>query len=394
MSKRSRATLASVLQASSFLLDVAPRIGLGAAVVATIVGISAIVLAVRRSEHASAAVVATAALAATAPALGLVALAMALHSIDPANAAEGPGTRARLAAAAYDDGTLAARRGAIGAGLPLLLASLALVVARKHRPMAWLAAVLATSTAGAAWLGASKPGPVDPGPQKARLMDARALVDVDRTRGCDALARAVTDDFQWNPMKGPLPPEVPAAVPDYAAVATKCARWALAEGRLGADGTSPLLVDDAFRKEVTDDVDLQPCTFGCGGDDDFGGYGVIGLPPKRNEVRFLTTERTETGPTDYPPDVLLRVVGRAPTRMRLRSCPEAGRGNVTVRLTIEPSGKVASVTSEPLPSAAAGPPLADPALIACVVRAMGTLTFPPPEGTVTITFPVGFAPAK
>ena len=199
-------------------------------------------------------------------------------------------------------------------------------------------------------------------------MDARDLVDVDRARGCDALAKAMTEDYAWEPAMGPLPAEVRASVPDYPEVATKCARWALAEGKLGT-GPSPLLVDDAFRAEVRDDVDLHPCSFGCGDDNDFGGYGVIGVGPKHNEVRFVTTERTETGPTDYPPDVLLRIVGRAPTRMRLRSCPETAPGNVTVTITIERSGKVATVASTPTPSTAAGAPLADANVIACVVHA-------------------------
>lgn len=382
------------MQVSDFLLESAPRIGIATAVVGTLVGIAAVSLSVRRSDHAIVPAIGALALAAIAPALGLFALAAALHAADAASVGQGRGTRAQGAALAHERGTSEARDGAYCAIAPLLLGAIALVASRKRHVAGWIAVGLSALTAGAAGKASMQRGPVDPGERQVRLMDARDLVDVDRPRGCAALSRVVAHDFAWEPTKGPLPPEIRATVPDYEAVANKCARWGLAEGTLGSDADhSPLLVDDAFRTEVLEDVDLHPCTFGCGASDDgddFGGFGVIGLGPKHNQVRFVTEARTETGPTDYPPAVLRRIVARAPTRLQLRRCPETTPGNVTVTLTIQPSGKVATVTSTPQSSVDAGPAITNPDLVACVVHAMEALTFPPPDGTVTVTFPIAF----
>jgi hypothetical protein len=280
----------------------------------------------------------------------------------------------------------------------LLLGAIALVAARKRHVGGFVALGLTSLTAAAAWEGALQSGPSDPGEPWAHLMDARDVMDVDRRKGCEALANVMSNELAWDPEKGPLPPQVRATVPDYDEVATKCARWDLAEGNTEAIGRhSPLLVDAAFRAEVMDDVDLHPCWFGCAptdGDEEFGGYPVLGLAPKHNEVRFLTEARTESGPTDYPPKVLRRIVARALTRIRLRRCAETTPGNGTVTLTVERSGKVISVAPVPMPSEEGGPAITNPEVVACVVHAMEALTFPPPEGTVTITFPIAFDAMK
>ncbi len=370
--------------------------GAGAALAGAIVGVVAIVLAIRRSPHAIIATIAALALATIPPTAGLLAFSSLVHEADESTVGEGRGTRAHAAAVGHEIGTEKASWGATIALAPLILGAIALVVARKRQVGGFIAFALSTLTVGAAWKASTQPGPVDPGSQRCNLMDARDLIDVDRVAGCAALAQSVASDFQWDPKKGPLPPEVRATVPDYDAVASKCVRWAFAEGRIDSEWEatqSPLLVDAKLRNEINSDPDLHPCMFGCDPDSDleFGGYPTINVPPKRNEVRFLTAARIETGPTDYPPAVLKRIVGRAPTRMRLRSCPETAPGNVTVMLTIEASGNVVSVTSVPTSSTEAGPAITTPAMIECVSNAMKALTFPPPEGTVTITFPIAFA---
>lgn len=381
------------MQLSGFLVDTAPKIGIVAAVVAALVAVAAIVLLVRRSESTVVAGIGAVALASIAPIFGLVGLWTALRTADAASVGQLRGTRAMNAADAEREGIRLAHEGALRGIAPLLLATVAIVGARKRRLAGLVAVGLSGSTIGAAWAAGARPVPPAVEVRRARLLDARDQVDVDRARGCAELSRAVSDGYDWEPRTGALPADVRAAVPDYDSVATKCARWALVDGSglLGSDPlASPLLVDPALRDETLNDVDLHPCSFGCAGDDDFGGYGVLGLPPKRNEVRFVTEERTETGPTDYAPDVLRRIVGRAPTRMRVRKCPATAPGNVTVTMTVLVTGKVGAVESTPTPSPIAGPALTDAALVACVLEAMRGVTFPPPDGTVTLTFPIAF----
>jgi hypothetical protein len=91
-----------------------------------------------------------------------------------------------------------------------------------------------------------------------------------------------------------------------------------------------------------------------------------------------------------PPEVIQRIVRQNFGRMRL--CYEQGlardpalQGKVVIRLIIDRQGSVASA------SAAAGTDLLDPAVVACVTRAMSGLSFPQPEGgLVTVNYPIQF----
>jgi hypothetical protein len=92
-----------------------------------------------------------------------------------------------------------------------------------------------------------------------------------------------------------------------------------------------------------------------------------------------------------PPEVIQRIVRQNFGRFRL--CYENGlrqhpglEGRVTVRFVIDTSGAVAS-------AADGGSSLPDPAVVQCVVRGFGNLSFPQPEGgTVTVVYPIQFSP--
>ena len=62
------------------------------------------------------------------------------------------------------------------------------------------------------------------------------------------------------------------------------------------------------------------------------------------------------------------------------------RGQVSVRFVIAKDGKVSDVRD-------AGSTLPDPAVIACVVKGFGDLSFPAPDGgIVTVVYPISFSP--
>lgn len=92
-----------------------------------------------------------------------------------------------------------------------------------------------------------------------------------------------------------------------------------------------------------------------------------------------------------PPEVIQRIVRQNFGRFRL--CYERGllshptlAGRVSVRFVIDRSGAVSSAED-------AGSTLPDASVVACVVRAFPGLSFPQPEGgTVTVTYPILFAP--
>jgi Ca-activated chloride channel family protein len=92
-----------------------------------------------------------------------------------------------------------------------------------------------------------------------------------------------------------------------------------------------------------------------------------------------------------PPEVIQRIVRQNFGRFRL--CYENGlrnnpnlSGRVSVRFLINESGSVSSVAN-------GGSDLPDSGVIACVVRSFSGLSFPQPDaGSVTVTFPIVFAP--
>jgi len=92
-----------------------------------------------------------------------------------------------------------------------------------------------------------------------------------------------------------------------------------------------------------------------------------------------------------PPEVIQRIVRQNFGRFRL--CYENGlrnnpnlQGRVAVKFVIDRSGAVASAAN-------GGSDLPDGAVVQCIVRAFGNLSFPQPEGgVVTVVYPVVFNP--
>jgi hypothetical protein len=91
-----------------------------------------------------------------------------------------------------------------------------------------------------------------------------------------------------------------------------------------------------------------------------------------------------------PPEVIQRIVRQNFGRFRLcyenglRKDPKLG-GKVAVTFVIQADGSVSSPTS--------GGDLASPDVKACIVKAIGRLSFPQPEGgTVKVTYPLVFSP--
>jgi len=94
-----------------------------------------------------------------------------------------------------------------------------------------------------------------------------------------------------------------------------------------------------------------------------------------------------------PPEVIQRIVRQNFGRFRLcyeqglRSDPKLA-GKISVKFEIDRSGAVQKVAD-------AGSDLKSPAVIACVLRAFGNLSFPQPEsGTVSVVYPITFDPGS
>jgi len=116
-----------------------------------------------------------------------------------------------------------------------------------------------------------------------------------------------------------------------------------------------------------------------------GGDG--GAPPSAPKLR----EGAVTVTGALPPEVVRRIVRQNFGRFRL--CYENGlrknpnlAGNLLVSFTIDAAGAVSRASD-------GGSTLADPAVVTCVVRAFGALSFPQPvSGSVTVGYPITLLP--
>jgi hypothetical protein len=204
------------------------------------------------------------------------------------------------------------------------------------------------------------------------------------------------------------------------AAATACGLAAEPAGSLGRDNIAargPIFGDvpgDAFGHDGLGFSDAALGGGGGGGDGDFvgldrvhgldvaagggptgaiGGRGIggrdgpAGRKPRSPSLRAVAVETNGRLPAEVIQRVLRQQSGR------LRFCYEAGlaknpnlAGRVAVRFVIDRSGAV-SLASD------AGSDLPDAAVVSCVVRVVTGLTFPePPDGIVTVTYPVVFSP--
>ncbi|WP_437757051.1 AgmX/PglI C-terminal domain-containing protein [Sorangium sp. So ce1389] len=121
-----------------------------------------------------------------------------------------------------------------------------------------------------------------------------------------------------------------------------------------------------------------------------GGHGRLGGNHRGAAVPSIRRGATQVSGR-FPPEVIQRIVRQSFGRFRL--CYEEGlrrdaslQGRVAVRFTIDPSGAVANARD-------GGSDLPDAAVVSCVVRAFGALSFPAPErGSVNVVYPLQFAP--
>lgn len=148
---------------------------------------------------------------------------------------------------------------------------------------------------------------------------------------------------------------------------------------------------DLERTFVVDDEARRRPPLQGAGQDGFGGFvgqgglGVVRAPTLRGQNATVTGR--------LPPEVIQRIVRQNFGRFRL--CYENGlrtnaklAGRVSVKFVIDRSGAVATAVD-------AGSTLPDTAVVACVVRSFGNLTFPQPEGgIVTVVYPIDFSPGS
>jgi hypothetical protein len=142
------------------------------------------------------------------------------------------------------------------------------------------------------------------------------------------------------------------------------------------------------------DLSASPAHAGAAGVTGNGSGFGLGSPPG---TRLVTRPRVREGAVNVtgrlPPEIIARIVRQNFGRVRL--CYEDGlranpqlQGRVTTRFVIAPDGSVSS-------SQDAGSTLPAPAVVACIVRLFGKLSFPQPEGgAVQVVYPLELVPGQ
>jgi hypothetical protein len=398
-----------------------------------------VVLAMSRRAAFATGLVALA-LAVLAPTAGVLGMMAGRHTTE--RALEGAGvsrvTADRIRKEGYRESQGAAKIGFGAAVVPLLAGAIAALLASRersaptepHDPRApWaspprangralaasVAAVFALLAAGGAFAAGAAPLPrgkydFDVDDRHAwALADARERVETDFDAGCDELDTALVDlweadsRIEWPRTFRREPDEL---VPDARATAKRCAQaiWndVKAKGQLTRGGSpypvyvgrpartwdrdallaSPLLLDEALYQEVLAATRLS--AFGMRGELPFG--GDIGDPLRApSSENVLVGDPTVSG--RLPAAVIRRIVGLR--RSSLRACydratvPEL-RGKVLAKVTISSAGAVSNVSD-------AGSDLPDAAVRKCALDQLYGLSFPAPEGGVTVaTVPITF----
>jgi hypothetical protein len=330
-----------------------------------------------------------------APAVGLLAMARQRHGVDEAVARESerPGRSARMRHDGYRESQSAARIGFYACIAPLLLGATAAFLGTRKMEDAKVPRAFAGVTCGFAFLtglgacaASNGPLPPDVSLEASRLQDAAAEIrnvsGGGLGAGCWDLEHTVNELYWHSTDKKEWPrhfdPELRVIVPDFDALASQCVRSRMSYAAQNDLLTSPLLVDDALKKEIG-----EVHSGGWTSDTSIGdSFADRGLPGK-------VTLGSPTVSGRLPPEVIQRIV-RYNTG-RYRRCYADGlarssslHGRITVKFTIGHDGAVASTSN-------GGSDLGDPAVVKCVVQAFENLSFPQPEGgNVTVQFPLVF----
>ena len=202
--------------------------------------------------------------------------------------------------------------------------------------------------------------------------------------------------------------------PDGAALASPFARPVLVAGRDSTSASGSLFDADPGDRFGSDGFGPAGSARGGGGEGDFVGLDHIGTVlrgsgagpnagigprttggeggahrPRGPSLRAANVESNGR----LPAEVIQRTLRRQSGRFRF--CYETGlarnpnlAGRVSIRFVIDRTGSVNLAQD-------AGSELADAGVVACVARAVADLTFPPPpDGIVTVTYPLVFSPGN
>jgi hypothetical protein len=232
--------------------------------------------------------------------------------------------------------------------------------------------------------------PASPGTARAVDLEREALRREIGERGLVALVRAAFRDDK--PSAPATTWERARSVASASTATPNAAMWAEPIDEAFAPGGLQLTkVDDGGPVGV---LELgRIATIGHGDADDDGGAfeGGRGHVPGVHEVRAPILRAASAPQSRVPPETIQRVVRQ--TFGRFRVCYESAlrtnpllEGRVAVKFTIDPTGAVA-VASD------GGSDLPDARVVACVVRAFASLTFPEfSAGVVTVIYPLRFTP--
>jgi hypothetical protein len=349
-----------------------------------------------------------------APMVGVLGMASGRRMTDGALHGEsvGPGTKIRIRHEGYRESQSSARVGFYAGLLPLLLGATAAFLGARKKPedppsslrwaFAGVAGAFAFLTSGGALAVSAGPLPPDMSMEEARLLDARAEIDDHVGNGCHELERTLNDSY-WHPTDRTewprqFSPDPHKLVPDFDAIATKCARQLKSEGRSDELLTSPLLVDEALKKDLEQPPVAVLPTHDAHTDFSAGPFGTplgrLSPNPSSTTTKSPTLRQGTTMVNGrLPPEVIQRIVRQNFGRFRL--CYENGlrsnpalEGTVSVKFVIGRDGAVSSTSD-------GGSDLPDQSVVSCVVRGFGNLSFPQPEGgIVVVTYPIIFKPGS
>ena len=163
-----------------------------------------------------------------------------------------------------------------------------------------------------------------------------------------------------------------------------------------ATAVTPAQTSDAGAEFGSGGLGLRGTSESAGGSGEGIGLGNIGtLGTSTDGGPPTSAPRLREGGSDIhgglPPEVIRRIVRQNYGRFRL--CHEMGlkrtatlAGEVIVKFIIDAKGSVSTASD-------GGSTLPDPAVVSCVLRAFGNLSFPQPEGgIVVVKYPIKFAP--
>jgi hypothetical protein len=205
-----------------------------------------------------------------APSIALLGMSSRRRDVDEQVAwdTDHPGRRARTHHDGYRDSQTAARVGFYASIAPFLLGAAAAFLGARRKPdddtekfppaFAAVTASFALLTGIGARLASSGPLPPDMSIETARLLDARGeIITVSGGgigAGCFDLEQTV-NDLYWHPAEKKewprnFDPALRRIAPDFDALATRCVRSRMSYAAKNDLLTSPLLVDDALKKEI------------------------------------------------------------------------------------------------------------------------------------------------